>query len=183
MKSSIALVGFMGTGKTVVGRLLATKLGKEFIELDTAIEEKAGHSIPEIFRAEGEVGFREREIEAARGAAGKKNVVIACGGGIVLNKINIDRLRQECAIVCLTASPAVILARTSADESGRPLLDVADRSQRIREMLAFRRPYYRAAADIIINTSRLRPEKVADKIIEKLSANTPGKGGELTANC
>ncbi len=102
--------------------------GKEFIELDAVIEAKAGRSIPEIFRAEGEIGFREREIEAAREVAGKKNVVIACGGGVVLNKINIDRLRRECRIVCLTASPAVILARTSADRGGRPLLEVADRA-------------------------------------------------------
>jgi shikimate kinase len=169
MKSSVALVGFMGTGKTVVGRLLATKLGKEFIELDAVIEAKAGRSIPEIFSTEGEVGFREREIQAAREVAGKKNVVIACGGGVVLNKINIDRLRQGCTIVCLTASPAAILARTAGDKGGRPLLDVADRAQQVREMMAFRRPYYKAAADIIINTSRLRPETVAEKIIEKLS--------------
>jgi shikimate kinase len=172
VKSSIALIGFMGTGKTVVGRLLAAKLGKEFIELDAVIEAKAGRSIPEIFRTEGEVGFREREIEAAREVAGQKNAVIACGGGIVLNKISIDRLRQECAIVCLTASPAVILSRTSGDKGGRPLLDVLpekDRARQVKEMLAFRRPYYKAAADIIINTSRLRPETVAEKIIEKLS--------------
>ena len=168
MKTSIALIGFMGTGKTVVGGLLASKTGKEFIELDAVIEAKAGRSIPDIFHLEGEIGFREQEIEAAREVAGRKNVVIACGGGIVLYKINIDRLRRECAIVCLTASPAVILARTSADKAGRPLLDVADRARQVKELLAFRRPYYRAAADIVINTSRLRPETVADKIIEKL---------------
>jgi shikimate kinase len=170
VKSSIALIGFMGTGKTVVGRLLASKMGKEFIELDAVIAAKAGRSVPEIFRVEGEIGFREREIEAAREVAGKKNVVIACGGGIVLNKINIDRLRQECTIICLTASPGVILARTASDEGGRPLLEVADRERRVKELMAFRRPYYEAAADIMVNTSRLKPEKVAERIIEKLSA-------------
>jgi shikimate kinase len=171
VKSGIALIGFMGTGKTVVGRLLAAKTGQEFLELDAIIEEKAGRSIPEIFRTEGEIGFREREIEAVKEIAHKKNVVIACGGGIVLNKINIDRLRQECAIVCLTASLEVILKRTAGDRGGRPLLDVADRARRVEELLAFRRPYYRRSADITINTSRLRPEKVADKIIEKLEEN------------
>lgn len=170
MKSSIALVGFMGTGKTAVGRMLAAKTGKEFIELDAVIAARAGRDIPEIFRVEGEIGFRQREIEAVCEVAGKKNVVIACGGGVVLNKINIDRLRRECAIVCLTASPAAILLRTSADKGGRPLLDVADRARQVMEMMAFRRPYYKAAADITINTSRLRPEKVAERIIEKLSA-------------
>jgi shikimate kinase len=168
LKTSIALIGFMGTGKTVVGRRLAARTGKEFLELDAIIEEKAGRSIPEIFRTEGEAGFREREIAAVKEIAGRKNAVIACGGGCVLNKINIDRLRQECVIVCLTASPEVILERTSADEGGRPLLDVADRRRQVRELLAFRRPFYRAAADITVNTSRLRPGTVADQILGKL---------------
>jgi shikimate kinase len=171
MKAGIALIGFMGTGKTVVGRLLATKTGREFLELDAIIEEKAGRSIPEIFRTEGETGFREREIAAVKEIAGKNRVVIACGGGVVLNKINIDRLRQGCVIVCLTAKPEVILGRTSADGSGRPLLDVADRVKQVRELLAFRRPYYRGAADITIDTSRLTPEAVAGRILEKLKDN------------
>jgi shikimate kinase len=169
LKTGIALVGFMGTGKTVVGRLLAERTGKEFLELDAIIEAGAGRSIPEIFQREGEDGFREREIAAVKEIAGKKNAVIACGGGAVLNKINIDRLRRECVIVCLTASPEVILERTSSDASGRPLLDVADRARRIKELLAFRRPFYRAAADVTINTSRLRPGTVADRILGKLS--------------
>jgi shikimate kinase len=168
LKTSIALIGFMGTGKTVVGRLLAAKTGKEFLELDAIIEEKAGRPIPEIFRAEGEAGFREREIEAVKQIAGRKNAVIACGGGAVLNKINIDRLRQECVIVCLTASPEVILERTSADAGGRPLLEVADRARRVRELLAFRRPFYRASADITVSTSRLRPGTVVERILGKL---------------
>jgi shikimate kinase len=169
VKSSIALVGFMGTGKTVVGRLLAQKTGRDFVELDAVIAAKAGRPIPEIFRSEGEIGFREREIEAVRQVAGKKNAVIACGGGVVLNTINIDRLRRECTVVCLTASPAVILARTSSDGGGRPLLDVDDRERQVKELLASRQPYYKAAADIIVNTSRLTPEKVVARIIEKLS--------------
>jgi shikimate kinase len=171
MKTSIALIGFMGTGKTAVGKMLAEKLGKKFIELDALIEKKAGKSIPAIFRDEGEIRFRELEIEATREATGKKNVVIACGGGIVLNKINIDRLGKECVIVCLTASPAVILKRTSVEKDGRPLLAVADRARQIMELLKFRRPFYQRAADITINTSRLGPESVALRIIEKLKEN------------
>jgi shikimate kinase len=168
MKTSLALVGFMGTGKTTVGRLLAQKLGKDFIEMDALIEQKAGRSIPEIFRQEGEAGFRQLEIEVTRKVAGKKNIVIACGGGIVLNTINIDRLRQECIIVGLTASPSVILKRTSADKDGRPLLAVADRLRQIKELMSFRRPFYERAADITVNTSRLKAEAVAGLIIEKL---------------
>jgi shikimate kinase len=168
MKTSIVLIGFMGTGKTVMGKLLALKLGKEFIETDALIEEKAGRSIPEVFRQDGEIGFRELEIEVIKNIAGRKNAVIACGGGIVLNTINIDRLRQECVLVCLTASPPVILKRTSADKEERPLLAVDDRLKQIKELLKFRRPFYERAADMTINTSRLKPEEMAGIIMERL---------------
>jgi shikimate kinase len=168
MKTSVALIGFMGTGKTVAGKLLAQKLGKDFIEMDALIEKKAGRSIPEIFRQEGETGFRELEIEVTKNIAGRKNAVIACGGGIVLNTINIDRLRQECVIVCLTASPSAILKRTSADKGERPLLAAADRLRQIKDMLKYRWPFYARSADITVNTSRLKPGEVAKSIIERL---------------
>jgi len=168
MKTGIALIGFMGTGKTVVGQTLGGKLGREFIELDALIEKKAGKSIPAIFEQDGEIGFRELEIEVTREVADKKNTVIACGGGIVLNKINIDRLRKEYVIVYLTASSNIILKRTSDDKNGRPLLAVNDRETQIRELLRYRRPFYERAADIRINTSRLNIDSVAELIIRKL---------------
>jgi shikimate kinase len=158
----------MGTGKTAVGRELAARLGKEFIEMDALIERRVGRSIPEIFRQEGEIAFREFEIEAVEEIAGKKNAVIACGGGAVLNKINIDRLKKESIIVYLTASPQAILKRTSEDENGRPLLEGSDRAGRIREMLKYRRPFYERAADITVTTSRLGIAGVAKRIIEQL---------------
>jgi shikimate kinase len=168
MKTSIALIGFMGTGKTAVGKVLAKKLGREFIELDYLIEQKAGKSIPEIFQQDGEIGFRELEIEAAKEVANKKNAVIACGGGVVLNKINIDRLRKECIIVYLTASPGIILKRTSDEKNERPLLAVSDRASQIKELLRFRQPFYERAADIKIDTSKLSTESVAERILERL---------------
>ncbi len=168
MKTDIALIGFMGTGKTAVGKVLAARLGKEFIELDDAIEKRAGKTIPEIFQQDGEIAFREIEIEVTKEAVAKKNAVIACGGGIVINTINIDRLRKECVIICLTASPGVILRRTSDDSSERPLLAVADRTSQIKELLRFRRPFYERAADIIINTSKLKTDSVVELIIERL---------------
>lgn len=171
MKTSIALIGFMGTGKTAVGRALAQKLRKDFIELDAVIEKNAGQSIPEIFRRDGETGFRELEIKAVRDVSVKKNVVIACGGGIVLNTINIDRLKKGCVIICLTAAPSVILKRTASDRGGRPLLNVADRAQEIKKLLDFRRPFYTRAADIIVNTSRRTIDGVVDKILETLKEN------------
>ena len=168
MKSSIALIGFMGTGKTAVGKALAERLGKEFIELDALIEKKAGKPIPEIFAQDGEIAFRELEIAAARAVAWRKNVVVACGGGIVLNRINIDRLKQEGVIVYLTATPGVIWKRVSRGAGGRPLLDVDNPRLRIQEMLKFRKPLYEHAADIIIDTSKLDVNSVVEEIIKRL---------------
>ncbi len=167
MKSSIALIGFMGTGKTAAGKALAERLGKEFIELDALIELKAGKTIPEIFQHDGEIAFRELEIGVTKEVSEKKNAVIACGGGVVPNKINIDRLKEECLIVYLTASPRVILKRTSGDEN-RPLLKTTERALRIRELLKFRKPFYERAADITINTSKLAINSVVEQIINKL---------------
>lgn len=168
-KSSIALIGFMGTGKTAVGKALAEKLGKKFIELDALIEKQAGKPIPEIFAQDGEIAFRELEIAAAREVAGKKNVVIACGGGIVLNKINIDRLKQECVIVYLKATTAVIWRRVSHAD-GRPLLDVDNPRLRIRELLKFRIPLYEHAADITVDTSKLDVDGVVTEILRSLAS-------------
>ena len=168
MKTSIALIGFMGTGKTAVGEILAEKLRREFVEMDSLIEQKAGKSIPEIFRQDGEVRFRELEIEVTGEVAEKKNAVIACGGGIVLNKINIDRLKKECIIVYLTASPGVILKRTAGDESVRPVLEASDKAWHIKGLLRFREPFYERAADIKINTSKPGISSVAEQIIARV---------------
>ncbi|MBA7641814.1 Shikimate kinase [subsurface metagenome] len=168
MKTSIALIGFMGTGKTVVGKALAEKLGKEFVELDSLIEQMAGKTIPEIFKEDGEIAFRELEIEATKEVSKKKNTVIACGGGVVLNKINIDRLRKESTIVYLTASPRAILKRTLSEGETRPLLNVQDKISEIRELLSFRRPFYERAADITINTSKLDIDSIVERIMEKV---------------
>ena len=168
MKSSIALIGFMGTGKTAMGKALADRLGKEFVETDALIESLVGKSIPEIFKQDGEIAFRELEIEIIKRIAVKDNAIIACGGGIVLNKINVDRLAQKCIIINLKASPSVIAKRTSVDRNGRPLLAVTDRLAQIKELQKYRRPYYQRAADFEINTSRLRIETVVNKIIERL---------------
>ena len=168
MKTNIALIGFMGVGKSAVGKALAKKLGKRFVELDSLIERKAGKSIPEIFQEGGEVAFRELEIEVTKEVAREKNLVIACGGGIVLNKINIDRLRKESVIVYLTASLRIILKRIQGGGAGRPLLNTPDRALTIRELLAFRKPFYERAADIKIDTSRLDVDSVVEQIVSRL---------------
>lgn len=169
MKTSIALIGFMGAGKTAVGKALAKKLGKEFVELDLLIERKAGKSIPEIFQQDGEVAFRELEIEVTKEVSRSKNSVIACGGGIVLNKINIDRLKNESIIVYLTAPPRVLLRRISGSEGERPLLpQLAVDSRQLTALLKFRKPFYDRAADIKINTTKLDIDSVAEQIIRSI---------------
>jgi len=168
MKTNVALIGFMGAGKTVVGEALAKKLNKEFVELDSLIERKAGKSITEIFQQNGEIAFRALEIEVTKEVAKGKNLVIACGGGLVLNKINIDRLRNESIIVYLTASPRVILKRILNNGEERPLLKTPNKALEIQELLKFRKPFYERAADIKINTSKLDIDSVTEQIISKL---------------
>ncbi|MDP2930936.1 MAG: shikimate kinase, partial [Chloroflexota bacterium] len=146
------------------------KLGKQFIEMDALIEQKAGKPIPRIFAEDGEIAFRELELAVTKEIAARKNVVIACGGGLVLNRINIDRLKQESVIVYLTAAPGLILKRTAGDES-RPLLNTDDRVRRIRQLLKFRKPFYERAADITINTSRLNIESVVKLIIGRVKVH------------
>ncbi len=166
-KTSVALIGFMAAGKTAVGRYLAERLDKRLVELDSLIEHRAGKSIAEIFQ-DGEVAFRQLEIETTREVAANGNQVIACGGGIVLNKINIDRLKEEAVVVYLVASAEAILERVSADSTVRPLLENRDKALTIRELLKLRQPFYERAADIKIDTSGLDIKSTAEEVLARL---------------
>jgi len=168
MKSSIALIGFMGAGKSAVAGLLAEKLGKKPVEMDNIIEQRAGKSIADIFNDDGEAAFRRLEIDVTREIAGNHNQVIACGGGIILNNINVERLRKEAVIVYLSASPEAILKRVSNDDVSRPLLSGEDKKGVIIKLLEFRLPLYQKAADIIIDTSALDAEATVKTTIDRL---------------
>jgi len=167
MKTNVALIGFMGAGKTVVGQALAGKLGKEFVELDELIVALAGKPITQIFTDDGEICFRELEIAVTKDIACRENQVIATGGGIILNRINIDRLRQNSIVIYLTVTHSEILRRVAGD-GGRPLLNTPDKEKRIRELLALRRPLYEQAADIKVDTSRRSIGAILDEIMGKL---------------
>ena len=158
----------MGTGKTAVGQVLSKRLSRQLIEVDEAIEKIAGKTIPDIFQDDGEIHFRELEIEAIRQSAKGEKQVIACGGGAVLNTINIDRLRVTGVIINLIAKPKIILKRTARENGSRPLLNVEQPLERIKELKKFRKPFYDRAADITINTSKLSIDITADKIIDRL---------------
>ncbi|MHA1230551.1 MAG: shikimate kinase [Candidatus Helarchaeota archaeon] len=166
-KTNIALIGFMGTGKTVVGKLVAKKLKKEFIEMDDYIEKLAGKSIPKIFKEDGELIFRELEIKACKELSKKSNSVLSCGGGIILNKINLDYLRPSSVIICLDASPKVIYKRTvMVNKNKRPLLANSNPLKSIINLLKYRAPLYKRATEYHINTNKLTPDQVADKVIK-----------------
>lgn len=160
----IYLVGFMGTGKTAVGRYLAKSLGLELVDIDDLIIKKEGRGISDIFAQSGEPYFRKAEKGALREVAAKTRQVVDCGGGIVIDPENIMTMKQSGRLVCLSARPEVILERTKR-QSHRPLLNVADPLAKIKELLDARKPCY-AKADFTVDTSDLTVQQVAEKILE-----------------
>jgi shikimate kinase len=167
MKNSIALIGFMAVGKSTVGKLLAVRSGKTFIEVDSLIEEMAGKSVSRIFKEEGEITFREYEIAAIKQVSTRRNLVVACGGGVVLNKINIDRLKQDSVIVWLIASTKTIVKRLDLPGEIRPLIAGNDPEKEVWSLLNFRQPFYERAADMQVDTSEISIEQITEKILKK----------------
>ena len=139
--NNIYLVGFMATGKTAVGKELARKKKWHFLDLDELIELKEKRTIADIFAKEGEPYFRRLEKRVLKEVAKEKKFVVACGGGIVIDKENIKTMKENGIIICLSASPEVILQRTQGT-SHRPLLNVKDQKKRIELLLKLRAPYY-----------------------------------------
>ncbi|MDI6783186.1 MAG: shikimate kinase [bacterium] len=172
--NNIVLVGFMGTGKTTVGKLLANKLNWSYVDTDTLIEQKNQHSIPAIFEQYGEPYFRDRESEVIQEVMQKQQQIVATGGGIVLRDQNIAVMKSNGMVICLTATPAVIFERTKSD-AYRPLLKVTHPQQRIQELLESRASFY-AKADITIDTSTLSPEDVVKQILTILRNATDNHG-------
>lgn len=180
MKSNIVLIGFMGTGKSTVGKILAEKLHKDFIEMDDFISQKANKTIPEIFAQDGEIKFRELEMCISKELSEKKNVIISAGGGLILNKLNIDYLKKKSIIVLLQANPAEIFKRISKDgKEKRPLLDNNDPVKEIKSLLDYRQYYYNNAAEITISTNNKDPDQIALEIIGKLMVEGLDKKIEL----
>lgn len=163
MNANIILVGFMGTGKTTVGRILARRLGKRFVDMDGIIEQRAGKSISRIFSENGEPYFRHKERVLVQELAAASNQVIAAGGGIVLDHDNITDLDRTGKVVCLMASENEILRRVSAS-ADRPLLEQGDKHQRILKLMKTRQALYEAIP-CRVDTSALTPEEVAEKIM------------------
>lgn len=159
-KVNLYLVGFMGTGKSTVGRVLAQRLGMTMLDSDLEIERKTGQAITAIFAEQGEDAFRKLEREFIETGHPHEGCIVSCGGGLVMPEGMVDRLRERGVVVCLTARPETILIRTQSNKA-RPLLDVADPLGRIRDLLATREPVYRAAGTQVLTDLRPLGEIVA----------------------
>lgn len=162
---NIALIGFMGTGKSSVGQLVAAQLHFTFLDTDHVIEARAGKSISEIFAQQGEPAFRELENKIVGELVTRKRTVISTGGGLPANPDNLASLKTHSLVVCLWASPEKILERVRT-QTHRPLLNEADPLAKIRSLLEERGPYYRQA-DVLLNTELRSLKDVAQQVIHQ----------------
>lgn len=170
-KKNIILTGFMGTGKTTVGKWLAAQLGYEFIDTDEIIEQQQGRTIPEIFQEAGEAAFRQMESDLAQALANQQGLVISTGGRMMLDPANATALGRQSHVFCLVATPEEILQRLQLDTShSRPLLAVADPEQRIVQLLAERAEGY--GRFLQIQTSGKTVEEIVQEIIGIAAAQT-----------
>jgi len=167
-RDNISLVGFMCSGKSAVGRRLATTLELDFVETDMLVEASAGMAIRNIFECQGEEYFRQLEHAAVDSATLRDNCVIACGGGVVTRAENVALLRERTTVVWLDVTVDQVVRRLQGQPGTRPLLAGPNPEGRAAEMLADRRPMYEAAADIRIETSGRPPDDVVDKIVRAL---------------
>ncbi|OTG75809.1 shikimate kinase I [Acinetobacter sp. ANC 4169] len=164
---NVYLVGPMGAGKTTVGRHLAELLGREFLDSDQEIERKTGATIPWIFEKEGEKGFRNRETMVIDELTARSQLVIATGGGAVTQSPNREFLKQRGIVVYLYTPVEIQLQRTYRDKN-RPLLQVENPEQKLRDLLAIRDPLYREIADYIIETNQGAARDLAQKILHMI---------------
>ena len=159
----ITLTGFMGSGKTTVGKVLADFLGCPFMDLDDLVVKKAGKSIPDIFAQDGEPAFRQLEAQVLRKTVEKyaeSTAVLALGGGAVLAPASAALLHEKTVCIYLRATLDTLLARLAGETAGRPLADAS-----LADRLASREPIYEKTAHVIIDTDGLSPDEVADEII------------------
>lgn len=175
----IVLIGFMATGKTTVGRLLAEQLGRRFLDLDAAIAEEAGGTVAEIFAREGEAGFRRRERQALGRLLRETDAVIATGGGAACQEDNLRAMLGAATVVALSASPTEVLRRVG-DARDRPLLAGQDDPGGVaRRLLAEREPFY-ARAHLRVDTVGKTPGQVADEVRDAVLASPQGPKGPVS---
>ena len=170
---NLALIGFMGTGKSSVGRLVADQLHFAYLDTDELIQSRTGRTIAEIFEKDGEPAFRKLEQQLVSELAARKRTVIATGGGLPTNPINLASLKTHALIVCLWASPEKIWERVR-NQTHRPLLCHPDPRLKIRELLAVREPFYRQA-DVLINTDLRSAREAAQQVVHQFKFAQSGR--------
>ena len=166
MVKNIVLTGFMGTGKTTVGRLVATELRHEFVDMDTLIEQREGRPISQIFAQQGEAYFRQLEANLCRELAEQEGLVIATGGGTLVPEANLWVMEQSGLVICLDCEPAILWQRIGQSED-RPMLAAQDESRfnRLEELLIQRPPAYERIKHHL-DVTHLTPEEAAQRISE-----------------
>jgi shikimate kinase len=162
---NIALIGFMGTGKTSVGRLVADQLHFQFLDTDEMIQAGTGKTIAEIFSRDGEPAFRALEEKAVAELACRTKTVISTGGGLPINPANLTSLKTHALVACLWASPEKIWERVK-NQTHRPLLHDPDPQKKIRDLLAVREPFYKQA-DVLLNTELRSLREVAQQVVHQ----------------
>ena len=167
LSGNIYLVGMMGSGKTTVGRALAKRLNRRFVDSDHEIEARTGASIPWIFEIEGEACFRQREAEVIRKLCAQDDIVLATGGGAILDPNSRALLHSTGTVIYLRTSVSSILQRTAHDKN-RPLLQTENPRKRIEELAQQREPYYREVAHIVIETGRPNVQSLVQEILSQL---------------
>ena len=168
-RGNIFLVGLMGAGKTTIGKSLANRLDKTFIDSDHEIQKRTGVAIPVIFDIEGEAGFRKRESEMLRELVKLDNIVLATGGGVVLDEANRELLKQCGIVVYLRAAVDDLWRRTRHDKN-RPLLQTPDPHAKLGELYTQRDPIYCETAHIIVETGKQSAHSLVQQIEQKLTS-------------
>src|SRR5579871_2336208 len=162
---NITLIGFMGTGKSSVARLLASQLRFALLDTDEMIERQSGKTIADIFANDGETAFRDFETRVVAELASHDRTIIATGGGVGANPSHLENLKQHSLVVCLWASPDAIWERVR-HHTHRPLLQGPDPQAKIRELLAAREPVYKQA-DVLLNTQVRSVKEVAQQVVHQ----------------
>jgi shikimate kinase len=170
---NIILIGFMGTGKTAVGKRLAASLGYRYMDTDVMIEERTGCTIADIFKNRGESFFREVESSVIQEIVRYKSSVISTGGGAAVDSNNLALLKENGLVICLKSSPEKIMERTERKKDERPLLSKKEPLKEIKRLLEIREPYYEQA-DWTVDTSKQSVAQVVAAIEKKLKAEKIG---------
>ncbi len=157
---NLYLVGFMATGKSTLGRMMAARLDFAFLDSDAEIERLRGKTVRQLFEEEGEEAFRRHERDFVLTGHPARRCVVACGGGLIAQPGMVDILKEKGVVVCLYASPETVMERTRTNRN-RPLLDCEDPERRIRELMAEREPLYRKAGSLVLTDNRSRCDVLA----------------------